>query len=277
MADTKYTKPELPKILTRKDWDKNKGVIAKMHGKTGIGDALDDLKKAYDAVDWDALNMFEKRMDWRTVTKKAWDKAFDDAKSEMTGNLTSLSKELYKVRDKCQDAAAKFKKSKTIPKSSTKHVTEMATTADHLGVATNKNSMSPILRNMYDEYLEHIDKYFLKVFVDGLGKVLNKHKGTVAQVKNDPTAENFANLGCQKMCRDFTTGLGNISKAADKGFAVKGASAAGKLFKVIGPYANLQVKIKAKDEQGIKSEVLVECAKLDKFYEAVDKFHSTVV
>ena len=45
------TVPAYPKYLLKSEWDKNKGIIAKIrHGETGMGAALDTVKEAYDAV-----------------------------------------------------------------------------------------------------------------------------------------------------------------------------------------------------------------------------------
>ena len=130
-----FTKPEYPKILTKKDWDKNKGVIAKMHGETGIGAKMEAVQKLYDDVDWDAINMTGKRKNWtwgQDISQPNWDKVYNAAKAEVAGNLAKVSKALYELRDLAQEAQAKFKKSKTIPASSTKHVGEIATTADRV-------------------------------------------------------------------------------------------------------------------------------------------------
>ena len=47
-----FTPPAYPAVLTKANWDKNKGVVAKMAGATGVGDALSKLEAAYKAVDW---------------------------------------------------------------------------------------------------------------------------------------------------------------------------------------------------------------------------------
>ena len=45
--------PTYPKKLLKSEWDKNKGIIAKVrHGETGVGAAMEKLKAAYDAVGW---------------------------------------------------------------------------------------------------------------------------------------------------------------------------------------------------------------------------------
>jgi hypothetical protein len=265
MPDTQFQKPDYPKILTRKDWDKNKGVIAKMHGETGLGKKMDDVEKLFNAVDWDKINMFAHRMDWRTVTAAAWDKVRDNSIKEVEGPLSKVSKALYELRDLARDVQADFKKSKTIPASSSKHVGEIAAEADAFGVKLNKNSMSSVLSKMYDEYLEHVQKNFLDVFPAGLKKVLGKHANTLAEVRANPTVQDFTNIACGGMARDFTTGLGNIAKAHDKGFKIKNGPAAQKLFDALTPYANLQVH---PDE----NEVPAHLDKLEKIFTAVKAF-----
>jgi hypothetical protein len=267
MAETQFPKPDYPKILTSKDWDKKKGVIAKMHGETGLGKKMDEVERLFNAVDWNKINMYAHRMDWKTVTKAKWDKVLNDAVKEVTGPLPKVSKGLYELRDLARSAQATFKKSKTIPSSSTKHVGDIAAEADRFGVKLNKNSMSHVLTAMYDEYLAHVQKNFVEVFPAGLKKVLVKHANTLAKVRQDPTRSNFENEACGGMARDFTTGLGNIAKSHDKGFSVKNGPAAQKLFDALTPYANLQVH--PKDDQ-----VEAELDKLEKLHGAVKVFAS---
>jgi hypothetical protein len=39
-----FEKPGVPAVPTARNWDKNKGVIVKMAGATGMGKALDKLE-----------------------------------------------------------------------------------------------------------------------------------------------------------------------------------------------------------------------------------------
>jgi len=271
-----FPKPEYPKILTRKDWDKNKGVFAKMHGKTGIGEKMDAVQKLFDAVDWDAINLTKLRAGWKwggegvTVSKPSWDKIFNAAKAEITGNLAKVCKELYDLRDLAKDVQAEFKKSKTIPSSSTKHVGEIATTADHLGVSLNKNSLSPILQKMEDEFLDDVQKNYTDHFIKGLKTSVAKHTKTLETVRADPTPANFSNIACAKMARDYTTNLGNIAKVHHKGFKIKNGPAAQKLFDILTPYGNLQVD--AKDEADVKKHLVI----LEKMLNAANVFASSI-
>jgi hypothetical protein len=274
---TEFPKPEYPKILTRKDWDKNKGVFAKMHGKTGMGEKMDEVQKLFDAVDWEKINLTKRREGWKwggegvTISKPSWDKIMNEAKSEVTGNLAKLSKELYELRDLAKDVQAQFKKSKTIPSSSTKHVGEIATTADQLGVKLNKNSMSPILVKMEEEFVDFVQKTYADSFVKALKVVVAKHPKTLEGVRADPTLANFTENACRKMARDYTTPLGNIAKVHDKGFKIKNGPAAQKLFDVLTPYANLQVKPND-DAEDVKKHLVI----LEKMLNAANSFASSV-
>jgi hypothetical protein len=245
-----FTKPEYPKILTKKDWDKEKGIIAKMHGETGIGANMEAVQKLYDAVDWDKINMTGQRKGWtwgQDISQPKWDKVYSDAKAEVLGSLAAVSKGLYELRDLAQETQDKFKKSKTIPSSSTKHVAEIAKTADQLGVKLNKNSMSSVLQKMDEEFHEYVHKNFIDVFPAGTKKYVAKHAKVMDDLRASPTPANFSSA-CSGMMRDFTTGLGNIAKCHNKGFKVKNGPAAQKLFEAITPYADLKVECKTDDD-----------------------------
>lgn len=44
--------PAYPNELTKDYWDKKKGLLAKVAGKTGVGEAAETAKDAYDQIDW---------------------------------------------------------------------------------------------------------------------------------------------------------------------------------------------------------------------------------
>ncbi len=122
--------PQLPAILTESDWERNKGTIAKMAGETGIGAALKNVKRAYDAVDW-------KKFDAAIACKSAdapsdIDRALTELANEFRGKVEPLRNELAKVHDLGNKVATKFKSNKLIPSSSTEHVTKLAMAAMQL-------------------------------------------------------------------------------------------------------------------------------------------------
>ncbi len=270
-----FLKPEYPKILTSKEWDKKKGVFAKMHGPTGIGEKMDEVQKLYDDQAWDKLNLTKLRENWRwggdepVISMESWNKIMKEAKDVVTGDLAKVSKALYELRDLASETQAKFKKSKTIPSSSAKYVGEVAAAADELGVKLNKNSMSEPFKTMEEEFLAFVQKNFLDVWPVGLKKYLAKHTKVMKELRENPTPAKFSSA-CQGMLRDYTTALGNIAKSHDKGFKIKNGPTAQKLFEAITPYSNL--KIDVKDEKDVKTHL----DKMDKMCTAVEMFAKTL-
>ena len=261
-------KPEYPKILTRKDWDKNKGLIAKYYGHTGIGDMMDDVQKQFDAVDWDKIDLTKRREKWtwgQDISIPNWEKIMKEAKDEITGKLADVSKALYELRDLALKIQKKFEDNSKIPSSSTKHVGKIATAADEFGVKLNKNSMSEGLVKMEKEFMDYVQKNFLDVWPTGLKKYMAKHTKVMEELRASPTVSKF-DSACSGMLRDYTTALGNISKSHNKGFKVKNGPAAQKLFDALTPYANLQVK--CKDNEEVKTHL----DKMDKMCAAVKVF-----
>jgi hypothetical protein len=46
-----------PAILTKAEWDKQKGILAKAKGETGVGAACEKAHEAYKAIDWTEFNI----------------------------------------------------------------------------------------------------------------------------------------------------------------------------------------------------------------------------
>ena len=79
----------LPEEVTRKWWDKKKQLLAKTHA-TGVGAALDDLKKAFDKVEWF----------WLSARPSAMKADVENAKKFITSSaVTGLHNEFKAVRD----------------------------------------------------------------------------------------------------------------------------------------------------------------------------------
>jgi hypothetical protein len=265
---TEFTKPAYPLILTRKDWDKKKGVIAKMAGKTGIGEQCDKVFALYNAVHWDRLDLVERRrtvlQNWKddSYTKANWEKLVKEAMAEVTGNMAKLSAELYKLRDLCTKAAANFKKLKAIPSSSTQHVLTMAKTADHLGVQLNKNSMGGVLSAMNKEFLDEVKTKFIDPMWPGIRTYAKQHANLMAEIKRTPTPNKLNGDG-RTGIRDLTTGLGNIAKLGERGWGPKNDSAR-TLCTQLTPWANSQSGLV---EPGASAQdVLAEVAKIEPIF-----------
>lgn len=231
-----------PEILTRRDWDKKKGVFAKLAGPTGVGNECERVLALYKNVNWIKLNPLERRDQalgkWNqdSFSKQNWDKLVHEAEAEIKGNLAKLSVECYKLRDLCRKVATDFKNSKTIPASAAQHAAAMATEADHMGVALNVNSMGTVLQKMTQAFLADVNTKFISMMKTGARNAASKHQGTLAALQKNPTAA-FFNTTSYSAARDLAQNLGNLHKAYEKGFMPQDARAQ-QLFVALTPYAN---------------------------------------
>jgi hypothetical protein len=91
-----WTRPEYPAGLTKATWDKKKSILAKIGGATGIGEELTKLKRLYDAVDWDKIEIAKHLPKGNEFTKKDWAQRRNDALKEVAGSLTKFYQELYR-------------------------------------------------------------------------------------------------------------------------------------------------------------------------------------
>ena len=118
---------QLPVILTEANWNKNKGVIAKMHGETGIGAALRDIKVAWDKVDWTKFDPQTLRAKYGfrdndpAQVKAALAQAEKDLQAEFK-DVEAVRAKLLAFNKLAATVATKFKNSPTIPASSRKLV-----------------------------------------------------------------------------------------------------------------------------------------------------------
>src|ERR1039457_2882297 len=116
----KMSIPDYPTTLTNADWQKKKGLLAKMAGETGIGAALIKATTAHEAVDWakiDVLNAYP--------NLQALEDAEKVAKEAFHAKVSHLIDELVKVRTLAQAVAKTFQQKKTIPASAVKAVTDV--------------------------------------------------------------------------------------------------------------------------------------------------------
>jgi hypothetical protein len=126
--------PTIPTILTKADWDKAKGVIAKVGvGETGVGAAMDKVKAAYAAVDWKKFNA-KTAFSQDPSDPALVDEALKAAKAEFA-KVEKVRVELRNLEALATKAQAVFKSKALIPKSSTEHVGKIAAAADQMAVA----------------------------------------------------------------------------------------------------------------------------------------------
>src|SRR5262245_6273778 len=103
--------PKIPVILTEADWKKNKGLLAKGVGETGVGAAMGQLKTAYEAVDWDKFDV-KKALKGGAATTQQITAAKNAAKLEWEKKVIPLLGKANSLDDAAKNALAKYKAAK---------------------------------------------------------------------------------------------------------------------------------------------------------------------
>lgn len=240
----KFTPPAIPIILTSKDWDKRKGALAKVAGKTGIGDQCDKVVAASKPVDWTRLDIYDRINDAMTLTfrndqftKANYDKVMNAAKAEVLGPIAKLSAEAEKLHALCDKTAKKFATNKAIPKASLEHVKKMAAEADKLRGRLSQQALSRYLESAHGGFSGWFEDVIINQMRTDSQGVPRKPDivGLMDKLKNDPTPANVN--AAHSTIRHVTQPLGNIAKIGERGFGPKNPKARA-AFEELTPYAN---------------------------------------
>ena len=208
---------KLPEELTKKWWDKKKQLLAKTHA-TGVGAALDDLKKDFDKVEWF----------WLSARPSAMKNDVENGKKFITSSaVTTLHNQLKTVRDLAKAEALVMKKNPLL-KSTTSALNEIAEAADVLFVSTNPGSLSGFLGSAIKDWDLQIKAKFLanaKPNLEASKKVVNKIPASINAIKKALTEyvaekdeeakkKGRTDVGdkVRDLCRDMTQPLGNLHK-----------------------------------------------------------------
>ena len=193
--------PTVPAILTKADWDKQKGVIAKIGvGETGIGAQMDKVKAAYAAVSWNKFNA--KMVFAEDPTDPALvDQALKAAMAEFA-KVEKVRAELRVLEGLAKKAQAAFKSKPLIPKSSTEHAGKIATEADHMAVA---------LKSMDAEFksFEEMKKQIANRVAMGRKALLSymaKMPPAIAKLESKPDLEEYNDFH-KELVRGLSAGL----------------------------------------------------------------------
>ncbi|MGC3972105.1 MAG: hypothetical protein QM775_33635 [Pirellulales bacterium] len=224
----------LPEELTPKWWDKKKQVTAKIKGGvsggTGMGDALDELKKVFTKVEtkFCFLSPAPNAVKNDVVLAETFIKSPE---------IKALHNELKTVRDLAKEQAVEMKKS-MLTKKTGEVLEDIRDTADYLFVATNEQSLREALKNAISHWKQTISEKLTRLAqpaIDLAKKVPEKHdrvlkeldvklkafqenpnKPTDLQAKTVGTREDFGG-SYRTFCRDMTQPLGNLVKFKTNG------------------------------------------------------------
>jgi hypothetical protein len=183
-----FKTPQIPQILTYKDWQKKKGLVAKIVGKTGIGDAMKNVEKAHKSVNWKLLDIGVSSPQGKACTREALKKTFDNAGAEFKSKVEGkLRKEIIALRDTAKKTSVDWQKNKKIPKKSTAHVKEVHKAADYFMVACNAASISTVVKKDYEDNLKGIEAS--EKVMAGLSNKLKRYCVAVAKELNSITTK----------------------------------------------------------------------------------------
>lgn len=215
-----YKRPAYPVELTKANWDKNKGLLAKMAGFTGIGDSLTTLKAAYDKVGWDKIELpwVNNRPSQAEFTLAKLDAMVKIAVAEMNGSAANLRTAALATRDLAKKTEADFKKNKAIPSASTKLCATIGTSAEHLASAVNTNSLSGFIKNDSDLVRQPYDVTF-NALMNKLPSFVSALESAVKAQPDPPTTKSWTDAGMMTLCRNLNQNIGNVEKLTEKGYA----------------------------------------------------------
>jgi len=201
-----------PKVLTNKDWQSKKGLVAKLAGKfdggTGLGDLLKEAEGLYEKLDlgnkWEAENiLLAKDRDLDLINE-----AEKDTYQKYSVAIAPLRKKLQEVKTQAKDVAAEWKKHKLIPKSAVKAAEAVETAADEWFLRFKDNS-ADVKMQLADGF-ERLREKAKQKEAETL-KVVKKQielceKGLKAALTN-PTKKGWEADGAHQGCRSVCNGI----------------------------------------------------------------------
>ncbi len=136
-------KPVYPDVLKAGNWDKQKGILAKLvKGETGIGAACKKAQASFDAIDW--TKMDGKKAD-DAGTPEEVDTFVKGMKAEYVAHFEPTRKDLFALSALATKYAGEFKKNPLIPKSSREYLEKMSTGASNFATGL-KSCCEPDLK-----------------------------------------------------------------------------------------------------------------------------------
>ena len=200
---------EWPETLTSKDWQKKKGALAKMAGKTDIGATMTDAKDEFDKIDWTLLEAAQ----MPTADRKSIPK-IKAAKAAAMAHITKVVEgrvrpKVKEIKELAATAEAEWSKSKVILKSSAKHAALVSSTADRYWIALKNNSVTfSNLLDEYDKLVEKVEKH-QKEQIELLKPQITKLETALKLCAASPSKDSYLNLPskpesvhqrCRSMC-----------------------------------------------------------------------------
>jgi len=124
-------KPVYPAILTRADWDKNKGTIGKAPNELGIGPAVDAAQKALNNIDWEFLAEINAAKLEAMIGDVDGTVFFgmSERVRQQRGFIRAACDSQLALADACARVVVQYGRAVTFPKAAIEHVGRMKTAA----------------------------------------------------------------------------------------------------------------------------------------------------
>ena len=209
-----FKRPDYPAVLTKTNWDRNKGVIAKMAGATGVGDAPAKLESAYKPVDWKKFEIAANKPNPFSLPKlEAMKKA---AIAEMNGNAAKLRAAAFAARDAAKKASGELKKN-PLTKSAGAICDQIEKAADFMGVGANGNSLGGDIQKDVDEAKNAFDTT-AKAIKTKIPSTVSALVKAIKAAGDPPTPKSWKDAAMMTKCRDLNQLIGNVPKLTEMGY-----------------------------------------------------------
>lgn len=199
---------DYPKVLTNADWQKKKGAIAKLVGKTGVGDALNAANKAYAKIEWKKFDVSQVPPPQLTVTNLT--KFKSDAMAMYSKAVEPTRVELQKVVTVATKTLGDWKKKPVIPSSSVKELQDVINTATLFRAQLNGNS------SVMSSFMKQIDRKLQekeRAAAEGRKNIANSIallEQALKKVSANPTEHEWVQGGAWQACRGISNAVRNI-------------------------------------------------------------------
>ena len=198
--------PVLSPTLTNTDWQKKKGKIAKMAGSTGIGPALKKVEASFKKVDFEKFDAKMACMSKKLRNEAGLEAARKAATAEYRSRVVSLRSEIDAVRKVTKKTADEWKKKKTIPSSSRKHVEQVYATADKLWIELKSlDNYFEYTAGLLQKEIEENKKKAVKMVSVWVKSIADGVKAVLA----NPTIEEY-NKSLHQKVRGMGTAVANL-------------------------------------------------------------------
>jgi hypothetical protein len=207
---------DYPEILTNTNWQKKKGVVAKLTSETGIGDLMKKCEAEHGKQDFYNKFTAANNIDWRQVDPgKTRDAVVDELEPVLVNKYKNaaapMRKLLVEIRDTAKETAKAWKKKPLIPSASVKHVEAVADAADYLWITMKENSHAVKELFAFEKLRADLQKKRLES-IKVLGTQITQCENGLKACLQKPTKKTWEDGGAHQGCRSVCNGMAAIGE-----------------------------------------------------------------